>query len=77
MRPVCRNVVPAGLQTCLCLPAAIRLNVRRLMRIYQSASLSWNQNAGVSAIAASGMKAFMLITSAYTAFIMCKTQTTS
>lgn len=41
MRPVCRNVVPAGLQTCLCLPAAIRLNVRRLMRIYQSASLSW------------------------------------
>ena len=39
MRLVCRNVVPAGLQVCLCRPAATRLSVRRLMRIYQDASL--------------------------------------
>ena len=39
MRPVCRNVVPAGLQVCPCRPAVMRLSVRRLMRIYQGASL--------------------------------------
>ncbi len=47
MRPVCRNVVPAGLQVCPCRPAAMRLSVRRLMRIYQGASLSWHWSAGV------------------------------
>ena len=29
MRPVCRNVVPAGLQVCLCRPAAMRLEAQR------------------------------------------------
>lgn len=66
MRPVCRNVVPAGLQVCPCRPAAMRLSVRRVMRIYQGASLSWQWSAGVLATAASGsyfaVKAFMLIT---------------
>ena len=38
MRPVCRNVVPAGLQVCPCRPAAMRLSVRRLMHIYQDVS---------------------------------------
>lgn len=33
MRPVCRNVVPAGLQVCPCRPAATRLSVRRLMHL--------------------------------------------
>jgi putative transposase len=36
MRPVCRNVVPAGLQVYPCRPAAMRLTVRLLMRIYQA-----------------------------------------
>ena len=30
MRPVCRNVVPAGLQVCLCRPAVMILSVRLL-----------------------------------------------
>ncbi len=32
MRPVCRNVVPAGLQVCPCRPAATRLSIRLLTR---------------------------------------------
>ncbi|KKJ30551.1 lipoprotein [Klebsiella pneumoniae MRSN 3562] len=52
----------------------MRLSVRRLMRIYQGASLSWHWSEGVLATAASGsycgVKAFMLITSACTAFII-------
>ncbi len=54
VRPVCRNVAPAGLQVCPCRPAAMRLSVRQLMRIYQGASLSWHLSAGVLATAASG-----------------------
>lgn len=52
-RPVCRNIVPAGLQVCPCRPAAMRLSVRQLMRIYQDASLSWHWRAGVLATSSS------------------------
>ena len=69
MRPVCRNVVPAGLQVYPCRPAAMRLTVRLLMRIYQGASLSWHWSAGVLATVVFGsccaVKGFMLIISAY------------
>lgn len=72
IRPVCRNVVPAGLLVCLCRPAATRLSVRRLMRIYKGASLNWHWSAGVLATSASGSccvgRAFMSITSGYTVF---------
>ncbi len=65
MRPVCRNVVPAGLQVYPCRPAAMRLTVRLLMRIYQGASLSWHWSAGVLATVVFGsccaVKGFMLI----------------
>lgn len=65
---------PDGLQVCPCRPAAMRLSVRRLMRIYQAASLNCHWNASVLVTAASGnycaVKVFMLITSACTTFII-------
>ena len=54
MRSVCRNVLSVGLQVCPCRPAAMRLSVWQLMRIYQGASLNWHWSAGVLATAASG-----------------------
>lgn len=44
MRPVCRNVVPAGLQVCPCRTAVRTLSVHLLMHIYQGVSLSWRPN---------------------------------
>ncbi len=68
-----RAVVPAGLQVYPCRPAAMRLTVRLLMRIYQGASLSWHWSAGVLATVVFGsccaVKGFMLIISACTGFI--------
>lgn len=56
-----------------CRPAAMRLTVRLLMRIYQGASLSWHWSAGVLATVVFGsccaVKGFMLIISACTGFI--------
>jgi len=74
MRPVCHNGVPAGW-------TGLSLSTRRYEAQrpaadahFLSASLSWRWSAGVLATAASGsycaVKAFMLITSAYTAFII-------
>lgn len=65
-RRACRLVYP-------CRPAAMRLTVRLLMRIYQGASLSWHWSAGVLATVVFGnccaVKGFMLIISACTGFI--------
>jgi len=70
MRPVCRNVVPAGLQDCPCRPAVTRPSIRRLMRIYQGVSQNWHSNEGVLVTGASGSyyvgRAFTSTTSGYT-----------
>jgi hypothetical protein len=72
MRPVCRNVVPAGLQV---YPSTCRYEAHRPAADahLSGASLSWHWSAGVLATVVFGsccaVKGFMLIISACTGFI--------